>query len=171
VYKLTSVLRKNFQGAKSITVVKRLPNKLVITVVERTPLAIIYKTDSTGDFLIDGDGYVLGPVDSDSLALPRIKYNQGDIVVGSFVNKNIIPVSKQIIDDADAASLKISSISFSPAYTQLYVNDSVEVLIGNDKDKKQAIEVITALVKKLGLEGKKLKKIDLRYDKVIVLYD
>jgi hypothetical protein len=45
------------------------------------------------------------------------------------------------------------------------------VMISSDKDIKNSIKVVASLDKELNLEGKSIKKIDLRYDKVIVSYD
>lgn len=167
------VLLTNFQGALAIKVTKNYPNTLTIDVLERVPLAIVYKQTIADSYLIDSAGYVLGPVDSELVNLPTIKYEGGELVVGKFINADTLPISREIIAEAELADLKISSISFSPKFTKFYLGADLEVFIGNDKNKKASITVVQSLVKKLGLEGKKLKKIDLRYDndKVIVLYN
>jgi len=166
---LSKVLKKNFLGSKNIEVEKKYPNKIKIIVEERMPIAVVYN-EKNEYFLIDTDGYVLGVVDKSYFNLPRIKY-EGDITVGSFLEKDIIPVSIEILKFADKEELKVSSISFYPKYIKLYVGSGTEVYIGYDKDREQSLKTIGALIKKLNVEGKIVKKIDLRYDKVIVLYD
>lgn len=164
------ILKKNFLGAKDILVKKSYPSTIQVFIRERVPLAVIYNSDKNQFFLIDSEGYVLGQVERDSVSLPKIIYSE-DIIVGTFVEKEIVPLSAEIIDYADKEDLKISSMSFFPKYMKVFVNDGTEVLIGNDKNKKVSLESVSALVKKAYLEGKKVSKIDLRYGKVVVSFD
>lgn len=166
---LSEVLKKNFLGAKNIDIEKKYPDKLKIIVEERTPLAVVY-TDKEDYYLIDSDGYVLGIVDKRFSDLPKIKY-EGEVSVGSFLEKEMIPVSVEILKFAEKEELKVSSISFYPKYTKVYVGTGAEIYIGYDKDREQSMKTVGSLIKKLSVEGKIVKKIDLRYDKVIVLYD
>lgn len=166
---LSTILKKNFLGAKNIEIEKKYPNKLKIIIEERVPVAVLYD-DKENFYLIDSEGYVLGVVEKSYSGLPKIKY-EGEIYVGSFLDKDIIPVSVEILEFADKEEVKISSMSFYPKYTKMYVGSGTEVYIGYDKDREQSIKTIGALIKKLNAEGKIVKKIDLRYDKVIVLYD
>ncbi|KKS19373.1 MAG: hypothetical protein UU77_C0051G0005, partial [candidate division WWE3 bacterium GW2011_GWC1_41_7] len=77
----------------------------------------------------------------------------------------------ELVDSISEHNLKVSSMSFYPNYAQLYTEGGIEVYIGNDKSKSESVTIIADLVKQLGLEDRKVKKIDLRYDKVIVSYE
>jgi hypothetical protein len=44
-------------------------------------------------------------------------------------------------------------------------------LVDRSKDLGKLIEVVSSLIKRADLEGKRVSRIDLRYDKVIVSYD
>lgn len=172
---LEKVVLKNFLAVKEVQVQKKFPNDMTVYIEERVPIAIISKLNAgrsqeAESYLIDSDGFVLGMVEKDFMSLPKVNYD-GDISIGSFLEKDIVPISIEIIKESEKAGLKISSLSFNPKYTKMYVGSGVEVFIGNDKNKKNSIQVIGALVKKTALDGKFLKKVDLRYDKVIVLYD
>ncbi len=164
---LEKTISTNFLGAKTIKVEKKFPNTVNVLIEERVPLAIVYK--DADSYLIDGDGFVLGSVQQDFLDLPRINYD-ADIKIGTFLEKDVVPISIEILRESDREGLKVSSMSFNPRYTELYANN-VEVYIGNDKNKKNAIQTLSALIKKMLQDGKILKRVDLRYDKVIVLYD
>lgn len=163
------VLSKNFLGAKNISVEKNFPNSIEIYIEERIPLAIVYN-DESSSFLIDSEGYVLGAVDDTFSDLPKIKY-EGPIIIGDFLEKDIIPVSIEILTFAEEDELKVSSMSFYPKYVKMFVGDSVEVFIGYGGDNKRSLRTVDALMKSSQNENKILKKIDLRYDKVIVLYE
>ena len=163
-------LLQNFQGAKSISVYKVYPTSINVDVKERTPLALVYNDGQPDFYMVDEDGYVLGLVESDKTNLPKIKY-EGDIKVGLFVASEMIPVYMELVDSISEHNLKVSSMSFYPNYAQLYTEGGIEVYIGNDKSKSESVTIIADLVKQLGLEDRKVKKIDLRYDKVIVSYE
>ena len=162
-------IKKSFLGAKNVNVSRNYPHSIDVLVEERVPLAVAYNDDGEG-FLIDSEGFVLGVVDKSVFDLPKIKY-EGPIMVGTFLEKDIIPVSIEIIEFAEKEDLKISSMSFKPASAHLFVGKDTEVFMVYDKDIEKSLRTIKALVKKSDVEGKILKRIDLRYDKVIVLYD
>jgi cell division septal protein FtsQ len=165
--KIENDIIKNFLGAKKITIKKSLPDKLVVNVTERVPLALLYQNEGSQLYLIDDDGYVLGKVAPQYMDLPRIQYVQ-DIEIGKTVAPEIVPTTRQIIKESDANNLKISSMSFTPKYTRIYIADSTQALLSNEKDFGLSIKLLSSMLKKLSLEGKNVNQIDLRYDKVIV---
>jgi len=166
---IVGILKKSFLGAKNIEIEKKFPNSLIVSVEERIPLAIVHNNDGD-DFLIDSEGYVLGMVKEGFYDLPSINY-EGSIVIGTFLEKDIIPISIEILKFAEQEDLKISSMSFYPNHTKLFVDRNVEVYMDYDKDSEKSLKTINALLKGSDPDEKMLKKIDLRYDKVIVLYD
>jgi cell division septal protein FtsQ len=165
-----TVLKDTFRGAKTIKLEKIYPDKINVLVTERQPLAIIYKDDSLGYFLIDDEGYILGSVDSDKTNLPKVKY-EGDIKINEFIDRNIVPNYLELMSLLDSEKLSASSVSFFPKYSKIYLTNNSEIYLGNDKNKLESFKVISALLKQNMLEDKKILKIDLRYDKVIVSYE
>jgi len=166
---ISDILLKSFMGAKSVSVKRNYPNSVDVFVEERVPLAVVYNNDEEY-FLLDSEGYVLGVVTDAFSELPKIKY-EGSIVIGTFLEKEIIPVSIEILKFAEKEELKISSMSFYPNHAKLYVDKGAEVFIGYNEDYNEAVKTVKALVVAPRKDGKMLKKIDLRYDKLIVLYD
>lgn len=167
--KISEILNKSFLGAKSVTVIKKYPNSLDVIIEERIPLAVVYN-DGNENFLIDSEGYVLGVVEEDFSELPKIKY-EGSIVIGTFLDEDIVPLSIEILKFAEKEELKISSMSFFPKHVKMFVGNNIEVFIDYDKDNEKSLRTVDALLNSPQEENKMLKRIDLRYDKVIVLYD
>ncbi|MBT7349415.1 FtsQ-type POTRA domain-containing protein [candidate division WWE3 bacterium] len=162
-------LMDTFQGAREIYASKKLPNVVKIEIIEREPLAIIHNLEREHFFLIDGDGYVLGQIEPGTSNFPEISYS-GAIEVGYFLEKEIVSVYFELLSSLDNEKLSASSMSVSPRYVSLYTDDSIEVLVGKDKDIPQIVSVLSDLLKQLSTEGKDVKRVDLRYDKVIVSY-
>lgn len=166
---LKKTISTTFLGAKNIDVSKDFPKTVIVKIDERIPLAIVYHENDSNYYLIDNDGYVLGTVTNEFLNLPKILYD-GPVQIGAFISKDIAPTSLEILKDADANNLKISSISYRDDYTKMYVS-STEVYFSNVKSIGDSMEIFSKLYKQLILNGKNVQKIDLRYDKVIVLYN
>lgn len=167
--KLSEVISRSFLGAKNVFVKKDYPNSLNVFIEERVPVAFIFNNE--GEFyLIDSEGFVLGMVTENLQELPRINY-EGSVVVGTFLDKEIIPISIEILKFADSEDLKISSMSFTPNYAKLYLNVGPEIFMGYNKDIDKSLRTIKALLSSSNNNKEVIKKIDLRYDKVIVLYD
>lgn len=168
-----SNLHKNvlsiFHGAKNIEFAKRFPDTVEVTVTERQPIALVHNSNSDEFFLIDTDGYILGQVADTNTSLPKVVY-EGMLKIGLAINKQMIPEYLEIFDALNAKNLKSSSMSFYPRYVQIYLDDGLQIFIGEDKKKRESVEVISDLIKQLRLEGRNVAKIDLRYDKVIVEY-
>jgi len=168
------VMKKNlsdaFLAAKGFGIKRIFPSALKVKVEERSPMALVSSTKDGKLYMVDDEGFVLGLVEGSFLGLPRVTY-EGDVMIGHFIDKNVVPVYLELLDGLKREDLKASSMSINDKYSNIFLENNIAVLIGNDKDKENAFKSIAALIKKLGLEGKKLRKIDLRYDKVIVLYD
>lgn len=167
-----SLVEKNlsdlFQGARSIKVTKKLPNTIHIAIKERYPVAIV--TDATKDrFLIDEDGYVLGSVNDSYFDLPNVQYS-GKLLVGKFLDKNLVPVTLEILNSAKKESLEVSTVSFSDKSAEFYVKGGTYVLMSTDKSVGESLKIVSTLLKNTDTSSKTLSKIDLRYDKVIVSY-
>lgn len=166
---LENALKDTFLGAKNITVKKKLPNKIIVSVSERVPLAIITNESNKVYFMVDDEGYVLGIVDVSTTNLPQITY-YGDLNVGKFIDPLLIPLYLDLLHSLDTEQLKVSTISVNDNSIDFFLKDNIFVLIGKNKNMHKSVKIISELLKQLKLEGKNVTKIDLRYDKVIVEY-
>ncbi len=167
-FELEKKLKDNFLGADAIELEKKIPRTIKVIVKERVPIAIVYKNEEN-QFLVDKEGYVLGYVSAENNELPRINY-QKEISVGLFIDKNIVPVYQELTELLSAEDIKVSSVSFQPDYVSFYLDRGENVLIGLMKNKLEAVKALSALMKQAKVENKDIQKIDLRYDKVIVLF-
>jgi len=163
-------LSNTFLGAKNITLERKFPNRIDIIVNERVPLALIYNSNSPNVFMIDEDGYVLGIVDENTTNLAKIRY-EGDIKVGMFINKTLIPVYLELTKVLSKEEIKATSMSFYPRHVELFLNTEVKALLSSEKSITNSIGVLVSMLRQVSLEGRQPRSIDLRYDKVIVSYD
>ena len=164
----TSLL-ESFHGARAIKISKKYPSTLKLDVYEREPLAIVHDTERENFFLIDGDGYILGQIEPDTTNFPKISYS-GDLEVGYFLEKEVVAIYFELLNALDNEKISASSMSAHPSYVSLYTGNSVEVFVGKDKNIAEVVSALSTLLKQLATEGRHVRRVDLRYDKVIVSY-
>lgn len=169
-FDLEETLTKTFQGAQSIRVSKIYPRRIKVEVIERTPIAILKNERSSDYYMVDGEGYILGLASDEYLYLPKILY-EGELHVGLFVDKSLVPLYSQLINSIEEHNLKVSTISVNSRYIYFFLESAIDVFISTKDNVSQSVEIVSDLFKQLSLEGKDVTKIDLRYDKVIVEYD
>ncbi len=163
-------LSENFLGAKTLTVHKQYPHTIVVTVVERTPLAIVSNKGADEHYLVDEDGYILGLVDPTKTNLPQVTYT-GELQVGMFIDKALVPLYLEFLSTIDEQELKASSVSVANHEIVFYLDNNIFAQLGRDKDIRKSILIISEVLKQPIPEKKTIKRIDLRFDKVIVEYD
>ena len=180
---LENVLLTNFQGAKGVAVAKVLPKRIVVNVVERTPLAVIYSSGWSNGYLVDDVGYVLGIVDPKKTLIPKIDYNgersetletdgthEGDVRVGYFLDEKLVRTYVVILKAIDREKLHATSMLIGKDELILGISGSVDVVLATNKDIDASVSTLSLLLKQLAADGRKPKRIDLRYDKVVVLF-
>ncbi|RJR28080.1 FtsQ-type POTRA domain-containing protein [candidate division WWE3 bacterium] len=167
---LSENLRKNFLGIKNLQIKKSYPNKILIIVAERVPIAQIKNIDTEGSYLIDADGYILGIVADNYSDLPLIVYD-GEIFIGRFIDFNIVPLALEIINFSKSEHIDLSSMSFKGMDTTFYTNGKIETVMNGTREVRESMKIVSEIIENARTDGRTVKKIDLRYDKVIVLYD
>lgn len=192
---LESYLKDKFVGIKDISIKKKVPTYLIIDVVERVPEVLLVTnvfdikeilettqslmvkdTSSAKTYLVADDGFVLNELDDSTRELflkykdlPVIDYS-GEVRLHIFINQNTISMYKSIYSGLSKTSLQVEKIIFSEDLITIFLKEDVIVYISTSKPIGNSFEIVYSVITKLGTEDKKVSKIDLRYDKVIVSY-
>jgi cell division septal protein FtsQ len=162
---LESDIRDNFQGVKTVTIHRTITGKLRVSITEREPVALI--TTSRDTFGVDDDGYVLGILDPKTTNLPRLTYD-GDVKVGLFIDKLIVPTYMDVLKSLDEEKIKVSSISVTDFDVRIFVDKGIEVLIARKSYSSKFAKQLKEVLNYMKTSGKSARRIDLRYDKVIL---
>lgn len=166
---LSRQIKDVFLGADQVEVSKKLPSVLYIKIKERVPLALLKNKTVPDYFMVDREGYLLGKVSPDYENLPKINYS-GDLKVGKFINRDLIPLYQGILGMLDETRIKSSSMSFQKDHVSFYIPGGTEILVDDTKEVRNSFLTLAKLLQVLKLENKVPKFIDLRYDKVVVSY-
>lgn len=164
---LQKVIATNFLASKSVEIKKVLPSRLNIIIVERVPIALILPKDSQKFLFVDADGFILGLADKSATNLPVINYSQ-PVEVGKFVEASAVQYYFNLIKALDEDNVAVSTISSYPRYTEFFTSGQTQVLFSNNQNPKPQVKIFARMLEAFKAEGKLLKKIDLRFDKVIV---
>jgi len=174
---VVEAIAHNYLAAKSVKVTKSYPRTIQVTVTERVPIALLLAKDasllakeSTSYYFVDAEGFVLGPADKTTTNLPIISYGQ-KVYVGKFLEENAISYYFELLHALDENSILVSIISAFPKYVQFYTRDSVEALFTVAQSPKSQAKILARMLESFKTEGKKPRKIDLRFDKVIVEFN
>lgn len=166
--KMESDLKENFLGAGSVEVSKNLKGTLLVKITERKPIAILVQKENS--FVVDDQGYVLGYMDPTTTNLPKIKY-EGDVRVGYFIDKSLVPVYADIIERLDEEKIKVSSISMTEFDVRMYIEQGTEVIVSRKSYNGSFSQRLKQVLAYLKSTGKSARSIDLRYDKVILSFN
>jgi cell division septal protein FtsQ len=166
--KIENDLKNNFLGASTVDVTKKIDGEVFISITERKPIAILIQKDNT--FVVDDQGYVLGYMDPTTTNLPKILY-EGDVRVGHFIDKSLVPVYADIIKRLDEDKIKVSSISMNEFDVRMYIEQGTEVIVSRRTYDGSFSARLKQVLSYLKSTGKSARSIDLRYDKVILSFN
>lgn len=171
---LEKTILDNFLASKSVKVRCVLPKSVRVEVVERVPIALIQPQDKGSTepafHFVDKDGFVLGLADKSATNLPVINY-RGPVGVGKFVEPAAVSYYFDLIKALDEDGIAVSTISSYPRYTEFSTKEDGKVLVTNAQSAKSQVKIFAKMLMAFKSEGKKVKQIDLRFDKVIVEFD
>ena len=140
----------------------KLPDKIVVSVIERTPLYIAYNKDVNKYYLIDGEGYILEEskpekTSEEQVFVYGIVFSE-DFDVGDKINDidkskldmflNIKNELKNVI-----ASASITKVSFENALTIITLNDKLNVVFSDDKNLKYVIAFLSEIINNVGIDS------------------
>lgn len=160
-------IANNFLAAKSVEIYKVLPSHIKIKITERVPIALILPKDSQDFVFVDAQGFILGLADKSATNLPVINYSQ-PVEVGKFVEAGAVKYYFDLIKALDEDNVAVSTISSYPRYTEFFTGEATQVLFSNNQNPKPQVKIFAKMLEAFKAEGKLLKKIDLRFDKVVV---
>lgn len=140
----------------------KLPDKIVISVVERTPVYIAYNKDVNKYYLIDREGYILEEskpekTSEEQVFVYGIVFSE-DFDVGDKINDidkskldmflNIKNELKNVI-----ASASVTKVSFENALTIITLNDKLNVVFSDDKNLKYVIAFLNEIINNVGIDS------------------
>jgi len=167
---LEKTLLVDFPSLKTLNITKRVPPYLILNVQERIPFFAVYKEDANDSYMIAADGFVIDKFNDKYKDLFKVQYS-GDIKIGDFIDADIIILYQDILEKIDEVDLSLDHIVFDKDSSVVYLSNDVIVTLLNKKGIQDSFKIVSSILDKLNKEDRKVSKIDLRYEKVIVSYN
>lgn len=149
----------------NVLVKKEFPEKILVNIKKREPLVAISAMDFF--FLVDKEGLIFDKTKIPS-GLPIVDLGLQSLEVGSRIEKgksSVLLVFERLKGEEEIKSGKISGSEF---YLELGGGTTVIFLLDSDlSGKSQALQMI---LNRFRIEGKRPTRIDLRFEKPIVVY-
>lgn len=161
---IASEVYRKFLPIGKVIVEKKYPQTVVAIINERKPVAKVANPGGAF-YLIDDEGVVFAQADSGGSSLSEVLLDLGEEVsLGSIVSSDILELI--LLEDP-----KILQIKYVRATSVELKSDEVPlILFSRQKEVSEQIRSLQTVWQKYKIEGKALKKIDLRFDKPVVEY-
>lgn len=158
---LSQTLGKNwlfFKPRKDAQVKKIFPDSLIIIFPQKEPVAVLKIENSL--FVVDENGKILNEVSAEGL--PVIKEASGEIV--GWIT--------QLVKELKLRTFRPMTVSaLGPISIVIFFEDGLEVIFSNKKDQITQLDSLQLIFARAKIEGKKMAKIDLRFNKPVVIYE
>ncbi len=154
---------------KSADIRKIFPDKLSITIDERTPVVRLRSSDQT--YLLDTEGVILPLLPRFAkLQLPEIGCQLLTVINGQGKDIPALKPLLAIISEINRQpQLQIVSLTcINATYYSAVLDNGTEILLDVGKDPTQTIASLLFLVKQFRIEGKWPQLLDLRFDKPVL---
>jgi cell division septal protein FtsQ len=165
-------LLNNNPYLKSIKIDKQLPSTLIIYPEYYQPEAQL--KINQGYLLLSEDGRILEKtkVKYDNLLTINFyqKLNSQEVNIGDFITFKELKLSLQLIPIFKRLNIKINSIDIFGLNVIVFNLDNNQVFFSGEKDSKKTEYELTRILKKIKLEHQNFKKLDLRFNKPIIIF-
>jgi cell division septal protein FtsQ len=165
-------LLNNNPYLKNIKIEKQLPSTLIIYPEYYQPEAQL--KINQGYLLLSEDGRILEKtkVKYDNLLTINFyqKLNSQEVNIGGFITFKELKLSLQLIPIFKRLNIKINSIDIFGLNMIVFNLDNNQVFFSGEKDSKKTEYELTSILKKIKLEHQNFKKLDLRFNKPIIIF-
>lgn len=128
-----------------------------------------YGASELGNFIVDTEGVVLKPQDGTS-NLPVIEYYNlsGKLRLGSRLPAGLIPQTLKVLNGLNQQGINFENLKIVD--NGLFVRGEKELVFPLDKDIERQLAALQLILQKAKMDTKQVNKVDLRFDKAIVVY-
>lgn len=169
---LANQIMKNNPLLKTVKIKKNLPGELIFELEKRTPeAAVTSPTVGEEKLVVDSEGILLAKTKNSELPLILIKEPISLNIGEKLVQEEIIQAVKILVN------LKL--YLFQPQTAKIISVRIVEVQLKNgpiavfstQKDFNFQLDSLQLILSRAKIEGKKVKRVDLRFEKPVAIYD
>lgn len=167
---LINKIKENLPQVDMVKIKKRIPDKLLFELTSRKPVVAL-AVEGVIYYLVDEQGVVAKKMEENQ-NLPLILFDKDpQFKVGEKINQEEILQTIKIIMGMKLRLLqpKVSRI-ISPREIEIWLENETLAILNGQKEIENQLDSLQFIYSRSKIEGKQIKKIDLRFDKPVVLY-
>lgn len=159
------LLKKNI-FVKNIKINKQYPDKIILDIVFRSPYA--YVVANSQEIFIDNEGF---PSKSYHDTRPSVRISVPSIIYSPASPDWRLVKAVKLVGLLNNYGLQFNSIVINDNSSEIsgLIDDIIEIIIPLTKDAHQVSASLQTIISRFRIEGKFVAKIDLRYDKPVVV--
>jgi len=168
---LVNIIASNFPAVRVVSVKLVLPNTLRVDIAERKPFAYVRLKIQGGYYIVDEDGYVLGVSDRADYAYPSMKLEKDANLSGARFDDNDLFVLFKFISGVESLGIKVSTAVVKDDSMEIFSSErDLKVVISAEiqADMDVRLTILDKILRKYGVEGRRVKSVDLRYSNPII---
>lgn len=182
--KLIHRVQEKHPEFSEVEVKKSFPDSLQIQITYRKPIAALAKEVAVSDseasskpeflldsefYLVDEEGFCLGKKSETNLPVILLT-KEPDLTPGQKLEEEIILQALKILKEAALRLLEPKVIRLvSQHQVDMWCRGGIKVLFSLEKDLQAQLDSLQFILNRAKIDGKKLKQVDLRFDKPVIL--
>lgn len=160
-------IKDSFPTVSAVSIEKKLPDKLRITVSVRKPLAII-EDKNQARFLVDSEGLLFRPAVQEELPVIRLGEDfEGSLGRKLAVDEQGITGYLKTLEMVAGKGLETKAIYLRSKTIELQLKETV-VWLNSEGEIEEQLALLIQILQRFGLSGRTPKTVDLRFSRPVV---
>jgi len=165
--KVEQEIKDSFLTVSAVSIKKEIPDRLLIRVSVRRPLAVIADKNKVR-FLVDQEGLLFRQAAGEDLPVIELSEDfEGAVGVKLAIDERGIASYLQTLDLVSEKGLKTKAIYLRSETIELRLTKTT-VWLSADREIAEQLELLTEILKRLKLQGRTPKSVDLRFERPVV---
>lgn len=191
---MAKMLTKRFLAVKSVSVLKKLPDTIILTVVCRETIIQMVTQEATpsfepiritpestsatatvsakrfkpGVFLVDDEGFVYARQEATSPGI-AVLVTKENLSLGQIIQSKTISPTIRVLDILKRTDWQVQEVVIDDQELRLDVGGGFSIRY-NFERQNQKLEALDLVLKKIKRDGRYPKLIDLRFDEPVLIY-
>lgn len=154
---------------EEVYIIKRLPDKLFISLKERKPKVYIKSLSEIYQVSADGTVHNRGK-DNKKIDLPVINIDGLSMEKGDKLPSAIINLITLVISDTRGLAISSSSVDLKTQIATIVLSDETKVIVPLHNIDQNFPTSLQTIVERFRIEGKSLSSIDFRFEKPVITF-
>lgn len=163
------LIKSELPGIDQVETEKRLPNKLIVCLTKRKPIAVV---EANSDYYeVDYQGIILTKLEQPT-NLPLIASGEISVMATNHrLESPVILSSLDLLYQLLVSNIETRRLEITNSRElAVFLKTGPKVLISLDKNIKEQVESLQLILERAKIEGKQIQLIDLRFDKPVINY-